>query len=651
MPTIDQLSQATAASDTDEFLASQNGVTRKVTRRQIVTGLQAELLIAPGVLLGRSSTGIGDPEPLNVGSNLVLANGTLSATAAPFVVANLPAGVVPAPGDLVAVGQGGANAAIPYAQFVSGLSSVPGVDGSALSVTPSGGGTPTTLGNLAASMLPKSGGTMTGPLGLAGPPTHPLDAASKAYVDAASASALPLAGGALTGPLTLPADPTQPMHATTREYVDSGLAQRLDLTATAQQTMAGSLHLPGLYTEQEGSTPTDYAVLNTRYTVTHSGGTAGTVNSNARFDTTVASASASFIWGTTSVLTYTGSGSTGQHVASYSQANRNAYAPGGASSNPEIWAAAFESRDATGQPSSATNSQLAMEVDLFANGADDGAGGLGHRQLQSMVIAQHNPAGTAVECGIGTGYYLAAGSQGSFKQVVHVGAPFSQSAFDTRNGTQGTAAHAIWLGDGHHIALNSAGTRYITWDSGTDELRYYRNGLFTPLGCGIAFNAELVLSGSTSLLPTHAGYAIFAGGAAPSTVTLPSIGAMQFGTGFTFLIGGTAPVSIATSNGNVIDGGPVTLYPGDRYTIISDGIAAWREVWRTNSQQTRFSAPPVLPGYAVASLPSGPLPGSKAYATNGRKPGEAAGAGTGVEVFADGSGRWFSVLGGGVVVA
>jgi hypothetical protein len=528
---------------------------------------------------------------------------------------------------------------------------VPGVDGSALSVTPSGGGAPTTLGNLAASVLPKSGGTMTGALGLAGAPTHPLDAATKAYVDAAASSALPLTGGALTGPLTLPADPTQPMHATTREYVDAGMAKRLDLTATAQQTMAGSLHLPGLYTEQEGSTPTDYAVLNTRYTVTHSGGAVGRVNSNARFDTTVAGAPSSFIWGMTSVLTYTGSGSTGQHVASYSQAIRNAYAAGGPSSNPQIWAATFESRDATGQSSSATNAQLAMEVDLFANGADDGAGGIGQRQLQSMVVAQHDPAGAAVECGIGTGYYLAAGSQGSFKQVVHVGAPFSQSAFDTRIGTQGAAAHAIWLGDGHHIALNTAGTRYITWDSGSDELRYYRNGLFTPLGCGVAFNAEVVLSGNASLLPAYAGYAVFAGSATPSTISLPAVAAMQFGTGYTFLIGGTAPVSIQTSNGNVIDNGPVTLYPGDRYTIISDGVAAWREVWRTNSQQARFSAPPVLPGYAVASLPSGPLPGSKAYATNGRKPGEAAGAGTGVEVFADSTGSWFSVLGGGVVVA
>jgi hypothetical protein len=39
MPTIDQLAPATAASNTDELIASQNGIARKLTRAQLTAGL------------------------------------------------------------------------------------------------------------------------------------------------------------------------------------------------------------------------------------------------------------------------------------------------------------------------------------------------------------------------------------------------------------------------------------------------------------------------------------------------------------------------------------------------------------------------------------------------------------------------------------
>lgn len=64
-----------------------------------------------------------------------------------------------------------------------------------------------------------------------------------------------------------------------------------------------------------------------------------------------------------------------------------------------------------------------------------------------------------------------------------------------------------------------------------------------------------------------------------------------------------------------------------------------------------FTAAPVLPAYAVAALPSVSASGAKAYASDGRKPGEAAGSGTGVEVFVDRTARWISVLSGTPVLA
>lgn len=81
--------------------------------------------------------------------------------------------------------------------------------------------------------LPISGGTLTGPLTLAGDPTAALHAAPRQYVDAVipsilgtvNATYLPLAGGVMTGFLTLPAiTPTLPGHATAKSYVDTAVA-------------------------------------------------------------------------------------------------------------------------------------------------------------------------------------------------------------------------------------------------------------------------------------------------------------------------------------------------------------------------------------------------------------------------------------------
>jgi hypothetical protein len=57
MPTIDQLAPATAASDSDELPVSQGGIARKVTRTQMLAGLQPQLAIGPNTLLGRISAG------------------------------------------------------------------------------------------------------------------------------------------------------------------------------------------------------------------------------------------------------------------------------------------------------------------------------------------------------------------------------------------------------------------------------------------------------------------------------------------------------------------------------------------------------------------------------------------------------------------
>lgn len=149
MPTIDQLPAVAAVAAPDEFAISQGGIVSKATYAQLTAGLQPQLALTSGELLGRISTGTGAPETIRVGANLTLANGTLAGTASLPAFASLPAGVTPNPPDVLAIAQGGQNVAVPYARFMSGLTGLPGIDGSNLTALPSGATTARRLADIA----------------------------------------------------------------------------------------------------------------------------------------------------------------------------------------------------------------------------------------------------------------------------------------------------------------------------------------------------------------------------------------------------------------------------------------------------------------------------------------------------------------------
>ena len=270
MPTIDQLASATAASDTDEHIVSQAGTALKMSSCQILAGVQPQLALQSGVLLGRSSVGTGSVESLAVGENLTLASGTLSASATPYLVSALPTGVVPAPGDLVPVSQSGTNAAIPYSQFLSGLPEVANIDASQMLLTATGSSTSSKLADFAAGTLPIAGGSMAGPLTLAALPTTALQAAPKTYVDSQVATALPMVGGTLTGPLSLPGDPTSTLQATTKHYVDNQVASRLPLSGGS---VAGPITLAANPTSAMQAAPKQYVDEQVASSLLLSGGT------------------------------------------------------------------------------------------------------------------------------------------------------------------------------------------------------------------------------------------------------------------------------------------------------------------------------------------------------------------------------------------
>lgn len=109
------------------------------------------------------------------------------------------------------------------------------------------------VSGVASAALPKNGGTMTGPLTLAGAPAQDLQAATKKYVDENSGKgALMLTGGTMTGPLTLNGAPTADLMAATKKYVDDAVSGG----------SSGITVLTSVYTTEAGLAPSGYIIGN-----------------------------------------------------------------------------------------------------------------------------------------------------------------------------------------------------------------------------------------------------------------------------------------------------------------------------------------------------------------------------------------------------
>ena len=588
----------------------------------------------------------------------------------------------------------------------------------------------------AARALPIAGGSLTGLLSLAGAPTSPLHGATKQYVDGQVATALPNSGGTLTGPLMLVSVPTTPFQAATKSYVDANpnsagvinvalppysaridgvtddtaafkaayqaaatggviyvpngstvlqspsnwgisLTKRVkwivDGTVLADGTplaaaiptggapvalvlpgfVAGST-LTGLTTSQGASQPTDLAVNQSSYIVNHSGGPSGAVISNVRADTIIYASPGNYVWGGLDRLLWVGTQTPSgqgpaQHVARYMQTFRQAATTGSNGSflpQPQLWSACLEYRDTTGQPSSATNASLTVEMDWFGNGLDDA----NNRTIQSLVIGQHNLSGPPVEVANIIGVYLSAGSAGSAKTVFGIGVPFSIAVMDTSFAQSINSAPVIKMSAGQAIAFEASNSNRLSFDSTTGTLRWNQGAFSYAVGKGISVGWVFTYASSATLPNYISGFMILLTGLSAYSITLPPANTVAAGTGFTFSVTGTGPVSILPSGSDGIECGPIVLRLYDRYHLISDGTSFWHEVFRTNAVSPRFQAPIVLPSYTVVSLPSGVAAGAKAFASNGRKPSEAAGAGSGVEVFFDGQ-HWISSCSGAAVAA
>jgi len=138
MTHINQLAPAVSVADTDQIPICQNGITRSATRAQILAGVQAQLALTSGTVLGRAGRGTGAPESITVGANLALAGGVLSAAAAPFDISALPQAASPNPADLIPISRGGSNVAVSYSELMAGIAAVPNIIASGVVATASG---------------------------------------------------------------------------------------------------------------------------------------------------------------------------------------------------------------------------------------------------------------------------------------------------------------------------------------------------------------------------------------------------------------------------------------------------------------------------------------------------------------------------------
>jgi hypothetical protein len=211
-------------------------------------------------------------------------------------------------------------------------------------------------------------------------------------------------------------------------------------------------------------------------------------------------------------------------------------------------------------------------------------------------------------------------------------------------------APVIKMAAGQAIAFEATNSNRLLYDSTTNTLRWYQGTLSYVVGKGITVGWANVYSASNTLPNYISGNMISLNGSTAFSITLPAASTVAAGTGFTFSMVAPGPVNIIPNGTDGIDSGPITLHLYDRYHIVSDGVAFWREIFWTNAVSPRFLGPIVLAPYTVVNLPTGIVAGAKAFASNGRKPVEAAGAGSGVEVFFDGQ-HWISSCSGSTVAA
>ncbi len=678
MPTIDQLSPAAAAADTDQLLISQNGASRKISRAKLLDGTQPEIALPANTLLGRASAGTGAVEPLAIGAGLAVQSGALTTTTATtgFDITSLPAGNVPAPTDIVPLGQGGGNVGVSYTQFLSGLPGVANVSANNLTVKATGSTVTQKMADFAANTLPKSGGQMNGPLVLAADPFLAKQASTKQYTDAGDAARIARAGDAMSGPLTLAADPTTALGAATKQYVDAGVAGSIQRAGDA---MAGPLTLAGDPTAALGAATRQYTDAGDAARVQKAGDAmtgaltlaadpTQPLHAATRQYTDAADAARVLKAGDamTGALTLAADPAQPLHAATkqyVDAADTARVLKGGDTMTGAL--------TLPGNPTQALHAATKQYVDAgfksypgvsWSNGSDNtlalqsfGRYGIatgGHAEVRAYYLPAYAGGTPGAVQNAFQAYTQIAGAPNDYHWTVlavvdyggsggtgqHV-ANYAQAVRRSYNPGGSTANPQMWAGTFEYVDLTSQPSS-ATNQARCIEIDFKANGADDgdPYGFGLREVISVVAvrgNASGAALEVGKGIGFYTEGSSnPATVNNAH---------YRRVVHVGANVSFAA-----LDTTQATQQPGAHAIWMRDGHdVAFNSA---GSVYLRYAggalavngAPLQLPSYSVAALPAAPGAGAKAFASNGRKPNEAAGAGTGVEVYFDGT-RWNSV--------
>jgi len=230
-----------------------------------------------------------------------------------------------------------------------------------------------------------------------------------------------------------------------------------------------------------GVTYSNLWVTRSSWVLTGTGAPAGT-RFNAVFDTgNSAGADPGAVWGVLSTLSTAASVDSQSAVSTYIQAVRSG-APAGGKVGVPLEAAVIEFRDASGLSTATTGLARTLELDMFVNGSDDLAGGVG-REVMPIVLGKANAADASPTITSVIGIYPVTGDGVHIKRgITWAGAlNFDQSLFDTRDSVQGTNAAAIWLKDGHKVAFDGTNTGFTGAPNsylvhGSSALQYWSGG-------------------------------------------------------------------------------------------------------------------------------------------------------------------------------
>jgi hypothetical protein len=287
------------------------------------------------------------------------------------------------------------------------------------------------------------------------------------------------------------------------------------------------------------SKSTDDYVFGSTWIVTHSGGT--TVQSNGSVFTHV-QGNAGPVWSLQNVtLTDASNASGATQVGFYNQHVRSSIPASAVGVTFE--AAVIEARSQSGKKSSIDGVMRTLELDMFCADDDDLASG---REIMPILIGKGRPSDVAPKVSSGIAFYAAdAGSM--IGTAYQVNMPFYKAAFTTLNGTQQAGANAIWLKDGHKIALSTSGNDYVEYESVINSVSFYQGATraFSLNSAGAVLGVKLNLATYTvATLPT---------------VTSASMGTIAFATN-------------ARNNGEAAGAGTGAL-------VFVNNAGLWRAVW------------------------------------------------------------------------